>query len=100
MLIRLLISLILLISYAVPGSSQQVQPLSAPKTEKPDTAKQNQPNIEEQDVVRITTNLVQVDVVVTKDGKLVTDLRPEDFEILEDGKPQAITNFSYVSNVG
>src|SRR2546423_1136427 len=100
MLIRLIISLVLLISFAVRGSSQQVQPLPAPKTEKADTAKQNQPNIEEQDVVRITTNLVQVDVVVTKDGKLVTDLRPEDFEILEDGKPQAITNFSYVSNVG
>jgi VWFA-related protein len=49
-------------------------------------------------VVRITTNLVQVDAVVTdKSGKQVTDLRPEDFEVLEDGKPQKITNFSYIS---
>lgn len=93
MRIRLLVCLAVLISLAVPVSSQQ--PLPAPKTEKP-----NQPDLDEQDVVRITTNLVQVDVVVTKDGKLVTDLRPEDFEILEDGKPQTITNFSYVSNVG
>ena len=31
-------------------------------------------------VVRINTNLVQVDIVVTKDGKLVTDLTADDFE--------------------
>jgi VWFA-related protein len=53
---------------------------------------------DEDDVVRITTNLVQVDAVVTdKSGKLVTDLRPEEVEILEDGRPQKITNFSFVS---
>jgi VWFA-related protein len=44
--------------------------------------------------------LVQVDAVVTDDkGKQVTDLKPEDFQILEDGRPQRITNFSYISNV-
>ena len=52
---------------------------------------------EPQDVVRITTTLVQVDVVVTKDGKQITDLKPEDFEIFEDGRRQQITNFAYVS---
>src|SRR6266516_2619708 len=52
----------------------------------------------EDEVVRVTTNLVQVDSVVTdKNGKQVTDLRPDDFEILEDGRPQPITAFSYVS---
>lgn len=60
---------------------------------------QDAPRDEEQDVVRITTNLVQVDAVVTKDGKQVTDLTPEDFELFEDGRPQTITNFSYISNV-
>ena len=50
-----------------------------------------------QEVVRVTTALVQVDVVVTKDGKQVTDLKAEDFEILEDGRRQQITNFAYVS---
>lgn len=52
---------------------------------------------QDQDVIRITTNLVQVDVVVTKDGKHVTNLKPEDFELLEDGRPQSITSFAYVS---
>ena len=49
-------------------------------------------------VVRISTRLVQVDaVVVDKDGKLVTDLKAEDFKVLEDGKEQKITNFSFIS---
>jgi hypothetical protein len=49
-------------------------------------------------VVRIGVTLVQVDAVVTdKQGKLVTGLKPEDFEILVDGKSEAITNFSFIS---
>ena len=50
------------------------------------------------DRIRITTNLVQLDVVVTDEqGRHVTDLRPEDFEISEGGKRQVITNFSYIN---
>lgn len=52
---------------------------------------------EPQDVVRISTNLVQVDVVVTKDGKQVAGLKPDDFEIFEDGHRQQITNFAFFS---
>src|SRR5882724_12478043 len=49
------------------------------------------------EVVRTTTNLVQLDVVVTdKEGKPVTDLQPQDFEITEDKGKQQITNFSYI----
>src|SRR5690242_4142903 len=60
---------------------------------------QTQTSDDKDDVVKITTNLVQVDVVVTKDGKPVPNLTAADFEIYEDGKRQAITSFSYVSNV-
>lgn len=50
------------------------------------------------DVVKITTKLVQFDAVVTdKKGSQVKDLTISDFEILQDGKPQEITNFSYVN---
>jgi VWFA-related protein len=52
-------------------------------------------------VIRITVDLVQVDAVVTDSkGRQVTNLKPEDFEILEDRRPQKITNFSYVSVAG
>ncbi len=51
----------------------------------------------EDDVVKISTNLIQLDVVVTdKNGKQVTDLKPEDFEIYENGKKQDVSNFSYI----
>ncbi|HEY0462018.1 MAG TPA: VWA domain-containing protein [Pyrinomonadaceae bacterium] len=54
---------------------------------------------DETDVVKISTTLIQVDVSVTdKNGRQITGLKPEDFEILENGKPQPITNFSYVSS--
>jgi VWFA-related protein len=57
------------------------------------SAQQNQ-----DDVVRITTNLVQVDATVTdKDGNPVTDLTAADFELFQDGKPQKITNVTFVS---
>lgn len=53
------------------------------------------------DVVRITTNLVQIDaVVLDRDGRQVKDLGPQDFEILEDARPQKVTNFSYISTEG
>ncbi|MGO4880262.1 MAG: VWA domain-containing protein [Bryobacteraceae bacterium] len=51
-------------------------------------------------VFKVTTTLVQVDAVVTDSkGHYVTDLTADDFAMFEDGKPQKITNFSYV-NVG
>ena len=53
----------------------------------------------DEDVVKITTALIQLDVVVTdKSGKLVTDLKPEDFEVTENGERQPITNLSYFAS--
>ncbi|HVG29969.1 MAG TPA: VWA domain-containing protein [Pyrinomonadaceae bacterium] len=70
-----------------PRATQSTQATPTPPVE-----------IDEEEVVRITTNLVQLDAIVTdKHGKQVTDLKAEDFEVFEDGKPQKITNFSYVA---
>src|ERR1039457_4364606 len=47
-------------------------------------------------VLRITVLMIQVDAVVTDSaGKHVAGLRPEDFEILQDGVAQKLTYFSY-----
>ncbi|MBX7171174.1 MAG: VWA domain-containing protein [Pyrinomonadaceae bacterium] len=51
------------------------------------------------DVVKISTTLIQLDVVVTdKNGKIINDLKQEDFEIYENGKKQDLSNFLFVSN--
>lgn len=56
------------------------------------------PPPENEDVLKISTNLIQIDVTVTdKKGKIVTDLKPEDFEIYENGKKQEMSNFSFVT---
>ncbi len=48
-------------------------------------------------VFSVSTTLVQTDAVVTDGrGRQVTGLKPEDFEVLLDGKPQLISNFSYI----
>jgi VWFA-related protein len=70
-----------------PPPPRQITQQTEPPPQKPDA----------EEVVRITTNLVQVDAVVTDQrGKVVTDLKPEELQISEDGRPQKITNFSYV----
>ncbi len=53
------------------------------------------------EVVRISTDLIQVDVTVTdKNGKVVTGLGADDFEVLENGERQSISNFSFISRTG
>lgn len=47
-------------------------------------------------VFRVSQDLVLVDVVATgRDGALVTDLRAEEFELTEDGKPQRILQVQF-----
>ncbi len=87
------LAVILLLSLIFNTVGQTPAPTPAPAPQ--------QDRAGEDEVVRITTNLVQVDVTVTdKKGQPVTDLRPEEVEILEDDRPQKVTNFSYVSLEG
>src|SRR5690349_22245978 len=49
---------------------------------------------EQGDVVKVKSNLVNIDVIVKdKKGKYVSDLKPEDFTITEDGQAQKIEFF-------
>lgn len=96
---RFLILSLLLYALALNlrGQEPQQQPTQGPQ--QTPAAQEKARTDEAQDIVRITTKLVQVDVVVTRGGQQVTDLKPEDFEIFEDGRAQTITNFSYISNL-
>ena len=93
MMKRLPLTMMLAVHLATGALAQQPQPSPAPRIEP------QKPQPESDDVVRITTNLVQVDAVVTeRNGKSVTDLKPEEVEIYEDGRSQKITNFSYYAS--
>lgn len=77
-----------------PMSAHAQTPASSPAPTPPVTV---QP-ANDDNVVRVTTNLIQIDVVVTDSrGTPITNLKPEDFEVLVNGKPQTITNFSLVT---
>lgn len=78
--------LLSIISFSVLTYAQQTKPTPPVK--------------EDENVVKISTTLIQLDVVVTdKKGNPVTDLKPEDFEVYENGEKQKITNFTYISSV-
>jgi VWFA-related protein len=80
------LALVLVFALLAPTAAQQ----PATPAQKPEQVKD--------EVVRITTNLVQIDAVITnRRGEQITDLAPEDFEIFEDGHLQEIKNFSYVT---
>src|SRR5205085_3324768 len=84
---QLALACLLIITLLAPLQAQQPTPTTQPP-----------PASSDEEVVRITANLVQLDVVVTdRDGRQVTDLQPSDFQILEDGHPQQITHFSYIN---
>lgn len=52
---------------------------------------------EESTVVKISTDLIQIDVTVTdKNGKIVPDLKVDDFEIFENGQKQTISGGNFV----
>ncbi len=52
----------------------------------------------ESDVVKISTNLIQIDATVTDSkGNPIRDLQAADVEIYENGKKQEITAFSFVA---
>ena len=65
------------------------QPSSTPQQQEPAVSISNT-------VLRSTTRLVVVDVVtVDSKGEPVADLKVDDFTLLEDGKPQKISGFSF-----
>jgi VWFA-related protein len=60
-------------------------------------ARQASPQPAQVPTFRVAVDYVELDAVVTdRDGKFVRDLTKEDFEVLEDGKPQNVTAFTLV----
>ncbi|MDQ3907696.1 MAG: VWA domain-containing protein [Acidobacteriota bacterium] len=86
-----------------PQQQQQSQP---PKPAPSQSTGQKRPQptppqeVGDDEVIKLNTDLVQLHAVVTdKKGQPVDNLTQDDFEVLEDGRPQQISFFS-VSRVG
>ncbi len=70
--------------------AQDVKPAPPPANQQAETP---------DDVVRINSELFQTDVMVfDKGGKFIDGLKPEQFELRVDGKPQAITFFERIKS--
>jgi VWFA-related protein len=80
--IRMLLSVALLVIF-LPGQQTAAQNRPAPQSA-------------QDEAIRLSTDLVVLDVQVLKKktGEIVNGLRPEDFELYEDGVRQEITHFS------
>jgi len=79
------------------GAPNQQPPSQSPQ-QKSTPPQKNTPPAQDQDaVVRINTQLVQIDVVVTdKKEQHINDLNENDFELLVDGKPQSLSHFALI----
>jgi Ca-activated chloride channel family protein len=74
-----------------PAPTPQAAPASRPAPQRPAAGEE----VDEDEVVRIETQLVSVPAVVTdRTGRPLTGLSAADFQIFEDGRPQKIANFS------
>jgi VWFA-related protein len=77
--VNLAVLLVVLSGIALTGQT----PAPAPQSQQP--------------TFKLRVDYVEVDVVASdRQGNLIRDLKKEDFQVLEDGKPQAITTFSLV----
>ncbi|MCA1591459.1 MAG: VWA domain-containing protein [Acidobacteria bacterium] len=84
---RLLSSLLVCLCLAAPPSHAQDAKIAPAQT----------PAAESDDVVRISSELWQTDVMVfDKGGKFVDGLKPEQFELRVDGKPQSVSFFERI----
>jgi len=97
----IIVGLSVSLTLAAPGAQQDPQN----QKQRPRTVSQGNSNssqntnsgeeVDEGDVVRVETQLVSVPAVVTdRNGRPITGLRLDNFTILEDGKPQRVTNFA------
>jgi VWFA-related protein len=99
------IAVALTLAAAVPYVSGRAADAREPQSQAPQTPANASPAAPapatpanpQQPTFRTGINFVRVDAIVTdKQGNPVGDLKPTDFEVTEDGKPQTIETFRFV----
>jgi VWFA-related protein len=80
-----------------PQAPREQQPAQPPPAQQPPAQQTQQEPDRAQQPIRTGINFVRVDVIVSdRNGEPVLDLKPEEFAIQEDGKPQKIESFQVV----
>ncbi|HSK08352.1 MAG TPA: VWA domain-containing protein, partial [Vicinamibacterales bacterium] len=84
-----------------PPAGRPPSPPPAASGQEPAQQPPQQEPAQQQPTFRAGVNFVRVDVIVTgKDGQPVENLSAADFQVTEDGKPQEIETFRFVSISG
>lgn len=92
---KVMLTLTATMAFALSCFAQQNAPAAAQK-DMPAAAHAQQPTYETSAVLKVKSRLVVVDVVARDaKGVPVTDLKQEDFTVLEDGKEQKLRIFSF-----
>lgn len=95
-LVRLVLTLGLVAALLQSAGAQQ-QPPPPPNPPVAPTPPQPTPQESQRQIFKAGVNFVRVDVIVSdKAGNPILDLKPEEFAISEDGKPQTIEQFDVV----
>lgn len=94
-------ALAFLLSACMLSASAAAQTATPAQTPAPAPTRPQQQQPEDEEVVRITSALVQTDVVVTdKNDRVVEDLKLSDFEVYENGKRQDAKFMEFISVAG
>jgi len=92
---RKTVALGLAIGLLISSLSAQTSPQSQ---QQPPPPPQRQRELSPDEILRITTELVQTDVVVTdKNDQIISDLKLSDFEVFESGKKQDLQFMEFIS---
>ena len=95
---RVLICLVLVLMASSFVTAQRGQQPARPATPAPPAGQSGKPA--DADIISVDVNLVNIlFTVADKKGKVVTNLKKEDFRVYEDDRLQNITNFSSESNL-
>src|SRR5687768_5315093 len=92
--------LITLLAVALQGQQPQNPPPQNPPAQQPPAEQKppaTQADAQRQPTFKTAINFVRVDVIVSNGkGNPVLDLKPEEFSVFEDGKPQRVETFTIV----
>lgn len=93
---RVLAAVIVGLAAAVLGPEPLAKPRAVPGT--PDGSQAPRPTAAQQHpVFRGGTEFIRVDAYPSKDGKIIQGLTADDFQVFEDGRPQTIDSFDYIT---